>query len=137
MTTRRFALVLALIVFGTTGFTCSQQVAETPLQKLYALKADYRAALTIAVGYRVQCEAKAVELRAGCDDHVRKLQVLDNQVFAAVGQAETAAKAGQSLELASANAILSAAIAHLNAYILQNHLEGGPQAWVQEPLSLS
>lgn len=115
-----------LVVLATTGMTCSQQVAETPLQKLYALKSDYRAALTTMVGYRVQCEVKPVETRFGCEDHVRKMQTLDEQIFAAVGQAETAAKAGLSVELGAANAVLAAAIAHLNAYILSNHIQGGP-----------
>lgn len=124
---KRYITILLLVAFSTMGFTCAQDVAETPLQKLYALKSDYRVALTAMVGYRVQCEAKAVELRRGCEDHVRKLQVIDNQVFAGVAQAENAAKAGLSVELASANALLGTALAHLNAYIVENAISGGPQ----------
>ena len=123
---RRYITILLLVGFATTGFTCAQDVAETPMQKLYALKGDYRAVLTTMVGYRVQCEAKAVELRRGCTGHVLKMQVLDNQIYPVIAQAENAAKAGQSIELATANSLIAAAIAHVNAYLLANAIQKGP-----------
>lgn len=122
----RKSAILFLIAFSVTGFTCAQDVAETPLQKLYALKSDYRAVLTTMVGYRVQCETKPVEARFGCVEHVKKMQVMDNQIYPVIGQAEIAAKAGQSVELAAANSLLAAAIAHVNAYIIANAIEKGP-----------
>ncbi len=123
---KRLPVLLFIVAFSTMGFTCAQNVAETPLQKLYALKTDYRSVLTTMVGYRVQCEAKVVELRGDCVGHVKKMQVMDNQIYPVIAQAETAAMAGQSVELATANSLIGAAIAHVSAYILANAIEKGP-----------
>lgn len=139
MRTRTIAAVLLLIFMGTTGMTCSQQVAETPGQKLYALKSDYKSLLFTLVAYRNQCEAKAAELRLGCVDHVRKMQEIDkNTIWPAIQQAETAASLGMDSDLALANSALTAAIAQLNTYIISNHIGSqGGSLWVPAQFSYS
>jgi len=121
----RISCLLLFLFLGLTGFTCAQNVAETPPQKLYAIKADYRQILTTVVGYRAQCEVKAVAQRFGCDEHVRKMQQIDSQyLWPAIQDAQFAADSGLSVELVTANAIAAAAIVHLESYIVSHHLIG-------------
>ena len=139
MRIRTLAAVLVFIFVATTGMTCSQNVAETPGQKLYALKSDYKSLLFTMVAYKKQCEAKVEEIRLGCDDHVRKMQEIDKTtIWPAIQQAETSAELGMSTDLAVANSILAAAVAQLNAYIIDNAIgQRGTTLWDPALLSFS
>ena len=139
MRIRTLAAVLVFIFVATTGMTCSQNVAETPGQKLYALKSDYKSLLFTMNAYKRQCEAKVVEARLGCDDHVRKMQEIDKAtIWPAIEQAEIAASLGMSTDLALANSVLAAAIVQLNTYLITNAINTeGAVLWVPAQLSYS
>lgn len=99
------AMLAALLMLGA----CASPVAETPAQRVYALQADYNAALAAAVAYESQprCEQGETSLDACSEaDVVAALRRADNHAFDALQAAQAAVR-----ESAGAGAVETALIA--------------------------
>lgn len=129
---RAFGLVLFLAVTPFLLAACATPaslVGETPAQKLYGLKADYEAMLSLANAYKNDCEARSALLRQGCEDIVAEIQRVDaEQVFPAYQAAKAAG--GTDLTVAAARA----AIRQLETYILQHQAGQQSVLWVGLPM---
>ncbi|MFQ5774018.1 MAG: hypothetical protein ACE5GS_05845 [Kiloniellaceae bacterium] len=117
------AVLLAVLVAG-----CAATRGDTPAQRLYGVKADYQAALELAVAYKRDCAARPAELRGGCAAHVAEIRRIDLELIQpALARAERARAAGDDPALAAAADALLAAVRALTLYMIDNGI-GAPAA---------
>lgn len=102
------------VACGTAQLT--QADATSPAQRLYAVQADYNAALAAAAAY--------VESPAAEPDIVQAIARADRYAYAAIRQAQATVRAGDSATVGLAIAAASAAVSGLGLYLAQ-HAGGG------------
>lgn len=111
------ALVLLLLVGGLAiagpvacaSYRAISAESPSPARTVYALQADYTAALGAAVAY--------AESPAADPDVVDVMARLDRAAYAALGDARDAVRAGDGLAAAASMAIARAAVAELVDYV--------------------
>lgn len=94
----RKSLVLAFACFAliaTTAASCPSGVAETPQQRVFALKTEYAALLQVAVGYESLPRCPETTASACSDPKiVETMRKVDTNVVQALDAAETAVRSG-------------------------------------------
>lgn len=91
------------------SYQAQQAEAASPARTLYAVQADYNAALAAAVGY--------AESDAADPDVVAGVARLDRLAWAALRDAQRAVRAGDGMAIAASMAIARAAVGELVAYV--------------------
>ena len=83
---KKYLTSIFVVIMFTAG--CAQLEAKTLYQRYYALKADYRNVLTLAVGYKEMCDKKPAN--DGCRTVVIKIQDYDGRVHSAFNVTDVA-----------------------------------------------
>lgn len=81
---------IAVVLIGFIAACASSAVPQTPEQSIYQVKADYNAALTIAVAYKnlPPCGAPTSPILCSKASVVAQLQHADNVAYPAIKAAE-------------------------------------------------
>lgn len=109
---RRLARPAAVLLLLGLAAACAGPEARSPAQRVYALKADYRAVLTLAVAYESLPRCAAARSRAcSAPAVVALLRAADAKAAAALDGAERVVRSTEASESTAALAIESARVA--------------------------
>ena len=109
---RRLARPAAILLLVGLAAGCASVEAETPAQRVYALKADYRAVLTVAVAYESLPRCAAARPRAcSAPEVVDLLREADAKAAAALDGAERVVRSPAASDSSAALAIEAARVA--------------------------